>query len=119
MCSLLANFAVDPAYRRSGLGRALCEQCVVCTTDDWLIDEMALQVEASNTAAFTLYKKDEYAEVFRNEDASALRLQPSEPSAFSNLPGPFSALAPENKNLLKEVASPTVTMSKKVVPMIS
>jgi len=115
-CSLLANFAVDPTYRRCGLGRALCEECVAVTSVDWRIDEMALQVEASNTAAFTLYQSDGYKEVFRNEDATAVRLQPSEPSPFSNLPGPFSALAPENEKLLKEIASPTITMSKKVVP---
>jgi ribosomal protein S18 acetylase RimI-like enzyme len=115
-CALLANFAVEPAFRRSGLGRALCEECVDCTTNDWRMDEMALQVEASNTAAFPLYQSDGYTEVFRNDDAVALRLQPSEPSPFSALPGPFSALAPENKNLLEEIRSPTITMSKKIVP---
>lgn len=113
-CALLANFAVDPSYRRSGLGRALCEECVACTAVDWRIDEMALQVEASNAAAFTLYQSDGYKEVFRNEDVIALRLQPSEPSLLSNLPGPFSALAPANEKLLEEIRSPTITMSKKV-----
>jgi ribosomal protein S18 acetylase RimI-like enzyme len=114
-CSLLANLAVAPSYRRTGLGRALCDECVQLTTGEWRIDEVALQVEATNDAAIALYQTNGYKEVFRREDAVSLRLQPSEPSRFSNLPGPFSALAPENENLLEEVRSPTVTMSKKVM----
>lgn len=113
-CSLLANLAVAPSYRRTGLGRALCDACVQCTTEEWKMDEIALQVEEANRAAVVLYQKEGYNAVFRAESATALRLQPSEPSPFSNLPGPLSALAPENKKLLKEVSSPTVTMSKVV-----
>ena len=113
-CSLLANVAVAPSFRRTGLGRALCDQCVLCTTEDWKIDEIALQVEEDNTAAITLYQTDGYKEVFRSPGARALRLQPSEPNVFGGLPGPFSALAPENKKLLKEISSPTLTMSKKL-----
>merc|ERR1719201_1288123 len=105
-CSLLANFAVDPAYRKQGIGRALCAECVECTSLDWRIDEMALQVEASNTAAYNLYIKDGYKEVFRREDEFATRLEPSAPSLLSNLPGPFGALAPENEKLLTEINSP-------------
>ena len=111
-CGVLANLAVAPAYRRSGLGRALCDACERCIVDEWKMDEIALQVEEANTAAITLYKKDGYRDVFRAEDATALRLQPAEPNVFSSLPGPFSALAPENEELLKEVTSPTVTMAK-------
>ena len=111
-CSLLANLAVAPAYRRSGLGRALCDECEKCTVDDWKMDEIALQVEEANTAAITLYRKDGYGDVFREAEGRAIRLNPSEDTVFSALPGPFSALAPENKDLLKEVASPTVTMAK-------
>ena len=113
-CSLLANFAVAPSYRRSGLGRALCDQCVRCSVDEWKIDEVALQVEEVNKAAVALYRSDGYKEMFRTEDEIAIRLQPSGPSPFDNLPGPFSALAPENEKLLKEVPAPTLTMSKKV-----
>ena len=102
-CSLLANLAVAPSYRRTGLGRALCEQCCQCTTDEWNIDEIALQVEEGNKAAILLYEKEGYNTVFRRESATALRLQPSEPSVFSSLPGPFSALAPENEKLLNEI----------------
>ena len=76
--------------------------------------EIALQVEETNEPAITLYRTDGYKEVFRSADATALRLQPSAPSPFSSLPGPFSALAPENDELLKEVSSPTVTMAKAV-----
>ena len=114
-CSLLANLAVAPEYRGEGLGRALCDKCVQCTTDEWSIDEIALQVEESNTIAVGLYEKEGYKAVFSAE-SYALRLQPSEPTKFSGLPGPFSALAgafaPENEKLLKEVSSPTLTMSK-------
>lgn len=73
-----------------------------CTVDEWKIDEIVLQVEAVNEPAKTLYETDGYKEVFRREDATALRLQPAEPSPFSNPPAPLSALAPENKKLLKE-----------------
>ena len=61
---------------------------------------------------YWLYLKDGYRQVFTTDDATALRLQPSEPSIFSGLPGPLSALGPENEKLLKEVSSPTFTMSK-------
>lgn len=112
-CGLLANLAVAPSFRRSGLGRALCDECERCITEEWRMDEIALQVEEANLAAVTLYQKDGYRDVFRDEFATALRLQPSEASSlFGSLPGPFSALAPENKELLKETTSPTVTMSK-------
>ena len=111
-CGVLANLAVAPSYRRSGLGRALCDECEKCITDEWKMDEIALQVEEANTAAITLYRKDGYRDVFRAEEMKALRLQPSEASVFASLPGPFSALAPENKELLKEVESATLTMSK-------
>lgn len=115
-CSVLANLAVAPSYRRTGLGRALCDECERCTTEDWKLDEIALQVEEDNTPAITLYRKDGYSDVFRAEEATALRLQPSEKeSLFSALPGPFSALGPANEKLLKEIASPTVTMSKMLV----
>jgi hypothetical protein len=111
-CSLLANVAVAPAYRRTGLGRALCTECEKCTTDEWKIDEIALQVEKGNIPAVSLYRKDGYKEVFLTEDAVAIRLQPSEPTLFSKLPGPLIGLAPKNEKLLKEARSPTFTMSK-------
>jgi ribosomal protein S18 acetylase RimI-like enzyme len=111
-CSVLANVAVAPSFRRTGLGRALCDECCKCTTDDWQIGEIALQVEECNVPARTLYKQDGYKLVFRTEEAIAIRLQPSPPSAFDKLPGPFGALAPPNEKLLKEVASPTLTMAK-------
>lgn len=111
-CSLLANVAVAPAYRRTGLGRALCTECEKCTTDEWKIDEIALQVEKDNIPAVSLYRKDGYKEVFLTEDAVAIRLQPSEPTLFSKLPGPLIGLAPKNEKLLKEARSPTFTMSK-------
>ena len=94
-----------------GPRRALCDACERCIVDEWKMDEIALQVEEANTAAIAV-QKDGYRDVFRAEDATALRLQPAEPNVFSSLPGPFSALAPENEELLKEVTSPTVTMAK-------
>ena len=50
-------------YRRTGLGRALCTECEKCTTDEWKIDEIALQVEKDNIPAVSLYRKDGYKEV--------------------------------------------------------
>ena len=113
-CSILANLAVAPSYRRTGLGRALCDKCVECTTEEWKMDEIALQVEKANQAAVTLYERDGYRQVFSTDSATALRLQASEPTLFGGLPGPLSALAPENKGLLKEVSSPTLTLAKRL-----
>jgi len=110
-CSVLENLVVAPSYRQSGLGRALCDETERVTTDEWKLDMIMLQVEDVNTAAITLYRNNGYEEVFRREEV-ALRLQPSAPSPFDNLPGPFSFLAPENEELLKEISSPTVTMYK-------
>ena len=38
-------------------------------------------------------------------------MQPAAPSVFSSLPGPFSALAPENEELLKEVQAMKAAVS--------
>jgi GNAT superfamily N-acetyltransferase len=113
-CSLLADFAVSPSYRRSGLGRAMCDQCAECSADEWKIDEIALQVEEANKAAAELYRGDGYKQMFRTEDGVGLRLRPSAPSPFDILPGPLSALAPRKGKLLNSVPVPILTMSKKV-----
>ena len=54
-------------------GVVSCDACVACTTDEWKLDEIALQVEEGNTAAITLYRKDGYREVYRaiSRDAAA------------------------------------------------
>ena len=53
--SLLANLAVSPSYRRSGLGRALCDECVSCTTGEWGIGEIALQVRIMRISHVSLH----------------------------------------------------------------
>jgi len=104
-CALLANLAVSPSFRRSGLGRELVELAETnCGT--WGIDDMLLQVEEVNGAARRLYESLGYKPTFRKEDATALRLSPSK--------GGLSFQPIENKELLREEESPTVTMIKRV-----
>ena len=91
-CSLLANLAVAPAYRRSGLGRALCDECEKCTVDDWKMDEIALQVEEANTAAITLYRKDGYGDVFPRGGGTRDPVKPIRGHRLQRPAGPIQCL---------------------------
>ena len=73
--ALLANLAVAPATRGTGLGRALCEQCEEAARD-WGLAAVMLQVEEANEPARGLYESVGYQLVHRNEAAGALRVQP-------------------------------------------
>ena len=73
--ALLANLAVAPSTRRSGLARALCATCDEAGRE-WGLPGMMLQVEEANSAARGLYEACGYQLVHRNEDAVALRVQP-------------------------------------------
>ena len=63
---LLANLAVSPTTRRSGLARRLCERCDEATAA-WDLPAISLQVDISNEAAVGLYKSLGYEEIFREE----------------------------------------------------
>ena len=65
---LLANLAVAPATRGTGLGRALCEQCEEAARD-WGLAAVMLQVEEANEPARGLYESVGYQLVHRNEAA--------------------------------------------------
>ena len=105
--ALLANLAVAPKLRRTGLARELCDCCEVgCAT--WALPGMLLQVEEANTAAAALYEALGYERIHRDADAFALRLSPGAGSLASAL------LLSENEELLQPVQSELVTMAKQV-----
>ena len=102
--ALLANLAVSPSCRGRGVGRELCEFAELCCRN---MGSILLQVEDANSAAQALYTRCGYAPIFRNEDATGLRLSPSK--------GLMKGLLPiENAALLKEVRTTLVTMAKRV-----
>jgi len=81
---LLANLAVAPSTRRTGLARRLCA-CCDDAVDGWGLPAISLQVEEANGAARGLYEALEYNEIFRDEGASALRLNPDSDQLLSNV----------------------------------
>jgi len=102
--ALLANLAVSPSYRRTGLGRELCEFCQDACAD-WGMDDVLLQVEEVNGPARGLYESLGYKAVHRDDQANALRLSPAE--------GLMSAFLPlQNDELLREETTTIVSMAK-------
>jgi len=106
--ALLANLAVAPSFRRTGLGRELCEFCE-SGCEVWGMDDVLLQVEEANGAASKLYSNLGYEEIFRVGDAVSLRLSPAEKGFMGSL------LPMENDQLLREEPSTLVTMAKSAV----
>lgn len=51
----LVNLAVDPRYRRRGLGQELVAACEKVAKDEWGYSEIFLYVKRQNTAAVCLY----------------------------------------------------------------
>lgn len=74
------NLAVDPAYRRRGVGRALMRMLTEVLRDKG-ITALLLEVRPSNEAAFSLYRSEGFVQVGRRkhyylhpkEDALILR----------------------------------------------
>jgi len=85
---LLANLAVAPSTRRSGLARRLCAQCDTVAAE-WGMPAISLQVDSTNVAANSLYAALGYTEIWRSE-TPALRLRP----------GQGELLAPEPTTLI-------------------
>ena len=81
---LLANLAVAPSTRRTGLARRLCASCDDAVAG-WGLPAISLQVEEANGAARGLYEALGYDEIFRDEGASALRLNPGAATVASTL----------------------------------
>ena len=106
--ALLANLAVAPAMRRTGLGRELCELCEAGSAE-WSMPGMMLQVEEANTAARSLYESLGYEAVRVDDNGFAVRLNPNEQTLASAL------LLVESAELLQERPSTIVTMAKQAV----
>ena len=56
------NIAVDPGFRRSGVGTALLSGLIRAGTEAGL-SRLCLEVRASNTAAVSLYEKNDFHRV--------------------------------------------------------
>ena len=56
------NIAVDPGFRRSGVGTALLSGLIRAGTEEGL-SRLCLEVRASNTAAVSLYEKNGFHRV--------------------------------------------------------
>jgi len=65
---LLTSLAVDPKYRRKGLGRRLCKEAEALAKD-WGYDEVLLKVESDNRKAQNLYRKVGYRTVYVDKEA--------------------------------------------------
>jgi len=96
---LLANLAVAPQARGSGLGKALCDACAEVAVE-WGVQAIMLQVEEANTPAKSLYESVGYQLVHRDEAASALRVK---------------AGAGASKDLLRREASTLLLLGKGLV----
>lgn len=97
--ALLANLAVAPETRRTGLARSLCDQCVTAGID-WGVQAVMLQVEEKNEPARKLYESVGYQLVHRDEAATAMRVQ---------------AGAGASDGLLRGEVSTTLLMGKGIV----
>lgn len=80
--ALLANLAVAPSTRRSGLARELCARCEEAGRG-WGFPAIFLQVDEANGAARGLYGALGYQEAFRT-DTTALRLSPGAEQLLRN-----------------------------------
>ena len=98
----IATIGVGDSVDLGGVRLASLDHVVVRN-----MGSILLQVEDANSAAQALYTRCGYAPIFRNEDATGLRLSPSK--------GLMKGLLPiENAALLKEVRTTLVTMAKRV-----
>ena len=87
-CYLIANVAVDPAYRRRGIARALTNAAIEHARTR-AIDEVWLHVRSENTAALNLYQSLSFKEQaqrttweFKAQGASKIASTPSTSSEF-------------------------------------
>jgi GNAT superfamily N-acetyltransferase len=71
---VLSNLAVSPQARRRGIAKTLCQEALAMVAD-WGFTELHLLVEEANVAARNLYETQlGYRLVFRNDGATALRV---------------------------------------------
>eukprot|EP00316_Scyphosphaera_apsteinii_P013560 CAMPEP_0119347226 /NCGR_PEP_ID=MMETSP1333-20130426/108413_1 /TAXON_ID=418940 /ORGANISM="Scyphosphaera apsteinii, Strain RCC1455" /LENGTH=204 /DNA_ID=CAMNT_0007359759 /DNA_START=358 /DNA_END=972 /DNA_ORIENTATION=- len=108
VCAMLANLAVAPSARRSGLGRHLCLLCEAASAE-WGLETIMLQVDDRNKAAGRLYDALGYKLAFRDNEATALRLQPGTATLASTL------FLVRNEALLTTEPATLLTMVKQIV----
>jgi len=72
---VLSNLAVSPEARRRGVAAALCGACTEAA-EEWGFGEIMLEVEAENAAARGLYANQGYAELWRTDFKTAVRVAP-------------------------------------------
>ena len=53
----ICNVAVDPAYRKIGIGEKLLSEIMKVASKELLVEAFTLEVRASNKAAISLYEK--------------------------------------------------------------
>ncbi len=53
----ICNVAVDPAYRKRGIGEKLLSEIMNVASKELLVEAFTLEVRASNKAAISLYEK--------------------------------------------------------------
>ena len=53
----ICNVAVDPAYRKRGIGEKLLSEIMNVASKELLVEAFTLEVRASNRAAISLYEK--------------------------------------------------------------
>ena len=53
----ICNVAVDPAYRKRGIGEKLLSEIMNVASKELLVEAFTLEVRESNTAAISLYEK--------------------------------------------------------------
>jgi ribosomal protein S18 acetylase RimI-like enzyme len=87
-CARLYSLAVSPEQTRRGVGEFLLKQAEIVAARRGL-SRLRLEVEESNFAAISLYRKRSYAQLCRlnsyyENGASALRLEKNMPSAIAS-----------------------------------
>lgn len=106
VCALLANLAVAPRSRRTGLAAKLCQQAETVCRQWGVGSPIVLQVEEPNLAARALYESLGYRVLWSDGEATALRLMPGAVS-------PMSVLQKwEEDALLRPEPTTLVTMAK-------
>ena len=104
--ALLANLAVAPRSRRSGVAAELCRHGEQLCAQWGLGSPVVLQVEEGNQAARALYESLGYRALWSDGEATALRLEPGTFTTASVLQ------MRENDALLRPEPTTLVTMAK-------
>jgi len=83
--AVLANLAVAPSARGSGLGKTLCVAVERIVSGEWNMNRILLKVEGENEPARGLYEKMGYVEEWMEDDAITLRPD-TDKGSFQDVP---------------------------------